>query len=247
MAAVWNVCQRWLRRVERGGRPEQAARQTARELTRAQGSAARHAAAFIRNGQAVLTYSASSTVEAALLAAHRNRLRFRVLCSEGRPMYEGRALAQRLAAKGLSIELFTDAALLASLPQASLVLLGCDAVFPDGFVNKAGTHALLRMAERAGVPGYVVADRFKFLPAAAAHGFRTREEKSSEVWKPVNAAGGLRVRNFYFETVPFGACSGLITEQGLRSALAVSKVPQVMGSAEPRRNNRRRRVHPAPQ
>jgi translation initiation factor 2B subunit (eIF-2B alpha/beta/delta family) len=131
-------------------------------------------------------------------------------------MYEGRIMARRLAAQGVSVEFFTDAALLASLPRADLVLVGCDAMFPDRFINKVGTHALLQMARMARVPAYIVADSFKFLPASAKPFFRVREEKLSEVWKVEKS--NLRIRNVYFEAVPLRSCSGLITEKGLCSA-----------------------------
>ncbi|HWP83786.1 MAG TPA: hypothetical protein VNN17_01225 [Terriglobia bacterium] len=213
MAAVGNACRRWLQRVERGMAPQQAAHRVAQELAQAQRAAAGHAARLIRSGQAVATWSASFTVETALLQAHRSGRRFRVLCAEGRPRYEGRALARRLAAGGLSVELFTDAALLAAIPDANLALVGCDALFPRYFVNKTGTHALCRLARAARIPVWVVADTFKFLPAAAGPAFRIREENPAEVWTKKPAR--LRVRNFYFERVPLEACSAIITEQGL--------------------------------
>ncbi|MBI3933889.1 MAG: hypothetical protein HY316_04300 [Acidobacteria bacterium] len=216
MAAVWNACDHWLRQVERGTPPQSAARRVAQELSRAQNGAAAHAAKLIRNQCAVATYSSSSTVEAALLMARRKGKQFRVLCSEGRPMFEGRDMAQRLAANGIPVEIFTDAALLASLPGADVVLIGCDAVFPDGFVNKVGTHALLRMAQLARIPAYVVADSFKLLPAEAARSILVREEDAGKVWKP--SIKNLRVRNYYFEKVPRSACSGMITERGLEPA-----------------------------
>lgn len=215
MAAIRNVCERWLLQLQQGSTPLHSARRVAKELTCAQSAASLHAAALLHHGQVLMTYSASSTVEAAVLAAHRKRKRFRVLCAEGRPKYEGRAMAKRLATRGVPVELFTDSALLASLAAADLLLVGCDAVFPDGFVNKVGTHALLCMSRRADIPSYIVADSFKFLPALAARSFSIREEPSSEVWK--KAGKNLRVRNFYFEKVPLQTCSGLITERGVCS------------------------------
>ena len=154
-------------------------------------------------------------------------------------MYEGRIMAQRLAAQAIPIDLFTDSGLLASLPGADLVLVGCDAFFPDGFVNKVGTHALLRMARIAAVPAYVVADSFKFLPSAAVRSFSIREEKSSEVMK--RSANNLRIRNFYFEKTPLQACSGLITEGGLWSAENVPGLLRAMASGASLRYAQRRR------
>ncbi|MBI2818985.1 MAG: hypothetical protein HYX73_03315 [Acidobacteria bacterium] len=243
MAAVWNVCDRWLHHVERGSTPLQSARRIAQELSRAQRITAGRASALIRNGHVVVTYSSSSTIEATLRMARLKGRRFRVLCSEGRPMYEGRIMAQRLAAQAIPVDLFTDSGLLASLPGADLVFVGCDAIFSDSFLNKVGTHALLRMARIARVPAYIVADSFKFLPSAARPSFRIREENLSEVWK--RAGKNLRIRNFYFEETPLRACSGLITEGGLWPAENVSELLRAMESGASLRyaQKRSRREH----
>jgi translation initiation factor 2B subunit (eIF-2B alpha/beta/delta family) len=214
MAAIWNLAQRWLARVEAGETPRAAARAVCRELVSAQQRAAGEAAALILRGGAVIaTYSRSATVLAALLAARQHHRRIRVLCSEGRPVCEGRALAAQLARNAIPVEFFTDAALLTSLARADLVLTGCDALFPSSFVNKVGTNSLLWAAKAARIPFYVVADLFKCLPPARQRHFAIREQSAAEVWK--TSQKNLRVRNFYFEEVPLGGCTGIVTDQGV--------------------------------
>ena len=239
MAAVWNVCDQWVRLVNGGSTPLQASRRIARALSTAQKAAVGHAAGLIRTGQVVMTYSASSSVEAALRLACRKGRRFRVLCAEGRPMYEGRLMAQRLAKLCVPVEIFTDAALLSSVSEANLVLVGCDAIFPNSFVNKVGTHALLRMARIAHVPAYVVADSFKVLPASEKPSFRIREQKPSEVWR--QQTKNLRVRNFYFEAVPLRVVLSLITERGLCSPHCVPSLLQSLASGTMLQYPRKRR------
>jgi len=212
MAAVWNVCNRWLSQVQDGSTPQEAARQVERQLSQARSAVASAAARLVRSGSTVVTYSASSTVEAALLEARRRGRRFGVLCSEARPMLEGRRLALRLAASGLPVEFSTDAALPALLRGSDLLLVGCDAILPGYFVNKVGTHALVRMARLQRVPVYLVADSFKFLTGEAARSFFMREENPDEVWK--QSRKNLTIRNFYFEKIPLGLCSGIVTEWG---------------------------------
>jgi translation initiation factor eIF-2B subunit delta len=146
-------------------------------------------------------------------------------------------MAHRLAARGVPVELFTDAALMASVSEADLVLLGCDALFPNRFVNKAGTHALLRMTRTARVPAFVVADSFKFLPPSRRSFFQIREENPAEVWS--RKQGNLRIRNFYFEQIPIRLVSGVVTELGLREAKDVPSLWSEMASGAARRDSQK--------
>lgn len=98
-----------------------------------------------------------------------------VLVGEGRPEGEGVAMAHDLAALGYPAAVVVDAALpalaagapapeAASAPGRDLVLLGCDAVGPGGFVNKVGSYALARAAVERGVAVVVLAHPRKLLP-----------------------------------------------------------------------------------
>jgi len=213
MAAVWNACNAWLQHVEQGEVPQAAARGVARQLENTQQAVAARAAALIPRGSTVATYSNSSTVLATLLAAIRQGRRFRLLCSEGRPRMEGRALARKLAAHRVPVDLFTDTGLLAAISGANLALVGCDAIFPDGFLNKTGTAALVRLAQDHSVPVYVLADSFKFVSRRLAASILIREENPAEVWRTSHPL--VRVRNFYFERVPLAGCTGVVTEAGV--------------------------------
>lgn len=212
MAAVRNVCERWLSRVRDGEAPRGAASSIRKELVSAQQAAVRKAATLVRNGTVVATFSYSSSVLAALLLARQQDRKFRVLCAEGRPMCEGRKLARRLARAGILTEIFTDAGLLSVIPTADIVLIGCDAVLPGGFVNKVGTNSLACVARKARVPVYVIADFFKLLTQAR----REKEKNPAEVWRTTQR--GLRVRNLCFEKTPLDDCTAFITGQGLWNA-----------------------------
>ncbi len=231
MAAVWNACNAWLRYVEAGETPRVAARQVARQLESAQQAVAARAATLIPRGSTVATYSSSSTVLAALLTATRQGRRFRLLCSEGRPQMEGRALARTLAAHGVPVDVLTDAGLLGAISEADLALIGCDAICPDGFLNKTGTAALVRLAQDYSIPVYVLSDSFKFVPRNFAASILIREENPAEVWRTRQQL--LRVRNFYFERVPLAGCTGVVTETGVWPP---TKVVHQLRRLEPRSN-----------
>ena len=213
MAAVLNVCNRWLAAVERGEPPQKAAPRIASELRQAHQAVAHRAAGLILPGATVLTYSYSSTVLAALLASWGKGCRFRVLCAEGRPQLEGRALAERLARKKIPVELFTDAAFFSALGTGDLVLVGCDAIQSRWFANKVGTAALLGLARRARIPSYVVADSFKFLPPKLEKWFQIRPQAAGEVWRARHK--NVTVHNLYFEKVPLRDCAGIVAEEGV--------------------------------
>jgi translation initiation factor eIF-2B subunit delta len=113
----------------------------------------------------VVTHSSSSNVVAAL-TRHRTRID-RVLCTASVPGGEGRALARRLERAGLDAEVIADAAVGRACEDASVALVGADAVTEDGAVNKVGTLLVALAAQQAGIGFYVLAGTSKLLPARA--------------------------------------------------------------------------------
>ena len=74
-------------------------------------------------------------------------------------------MAQALRGFGYEVELVEDVELGMRLGESSLLLLGADAVFPDGAIaNRAGSAALAAHARAAGVAVVVLADEFKRQP-----------------------------------------------------------------------------------
>ena len=168
MAPVWNA-------VALALRPDGGAAldRFARRVERAPAAVARVAADVLLAGRApgqalaVATVSASGTVRACLGELSR-RCRLQVLCAEGRPLLEGRALAASLAAAGIAVTLCTAAAAGGLSGAADTVLVGVDAVGPDWFVNKCGTRALVEAAAARGRAAYAAAARDKFIAAPLA-------------------------------------------------------------------------------
>lgn len=163
----------------------------------------------------ILTYSYSSTVLHALLYAQRAGKQIRVICSEGRPMLEGRRLATRLARAGVPVTFVVDALLVKFVGATDLVVFGADALLDRGFINKAGTSALVRAAEEAGAPVYVLADRTKLLPRAGERFLVERVESAVEVWP--RRPERVNVLNLYFERVAWRPGVRIVTDAGLRT------------------------------
>lgn len=159
----------------------------------------------------VLTYSYSSTVLAALAYARR-RLK-RVILSEGRPIYEGRLMAERLAGQGIAVTLFLDAALPAQVKSADAVVVGADAVLQSRYVSKVGTGLFQEEARRARKPFFVLADTSKFLPPALEALHRIEDRPSNEVWR--GAPAGVTLVNWNFEFIPLERHVTLLSERGV--------------------------------
>jgi translation initiation factor 2B subunit (eIF-2B alpha/beta/delta family) len=169
----------------------------------------------------VVTLSFSRSVLMVLDALVRSHP-VHVACSEGRPALEGRRLASRLAASGIPVTCFSDAATGDALAAADAVLVGADAVAPEWFLNKVGTRMLAAAATQHGVPVYVVATRDKFVSHAVAARIVVREGPPDEVWEGPPA--GVTVRNPYFEPTPLDLVASVITDLGV---LGAGMVPDV--------------------
>jgi len=157
----------------------------------------------------VLTYSRSSTVEAILLARRPER----VLVSEGRPLLEGVALARTLAQAGLQVTLVTEAQLGEAVGEAQAVVVGADALLPDGGVlNKVGTRTLALLARRARAPFLVAAETAKLLPPSLARSLFPEEGEVEEV--ATSLPPQVEVRNRYFDVTPSSLVTAYLTEDG---------------------------------
>lgn len=214
MAPLVNLANRVQRAAEGNGGGLAGLRRTLagfrRQQRRAAARIARQLSARLPRGATVLTYSYSSTVLEALLAARR-RLR-RVIVSEGRPLFEGRTLAERLAAQGVAVTLTIDAALADQVGVADAVAVGADAVLAAAYVNKVGTRQLQERARRERKPFFVLADTTKFLPPALLLFHRIEERPRRELWR--EAPAGVTVVNRNFEVIPFESHVALLSERG---------------------------------
>ncbi len=123
---------------------------------RAPDALVRHAVALLGSESPdtlrLVTISFSATVLRVLESLAR-RQPIHVSCSDGQPGLEGRRLAERLAAAGIAVTHYTDAALGHAIAGATAVLVGADAVTPDWFLNKTGTRMLAAVAGSAGGTG----------------------------------------------------------------------------------------------
>jgi translation initiation factor eIF-2B subunit delta len=196
-------------------RVQQALLEFRQALRRSMEALCRKAIEILPPHATVLTYSNSATVTAVLHHARAEGHLDRVLLSESRPAYDGRALARSLAKLGVEVDYSIDMSLFAKLREADLVILGADAVFPMYFLNKTGTYALVELAQIRNVPCFALCAASKFLPAAAAGLLQPTKHPGKEVW-PTSPVG-VRVHNDYFEEIPLSLLKGVLSEHGMHS------------------------------
>jgi ribose 1,5-bisphosphate isomerase len=184
-----------------------------RQLDQAQAQLLATAWPLLVKAPRILTFSYSSSVLAVLQAAQARHLPLQVFCTEGRPIMEGRRMAQQLAAAGIPVTFGIDAAVSAFAAQADLVLIGADGIACDGVVNKIGTTGVALAARTSGVPCYVLAGRQKWFPLALSASTVGEPKPPDEVWPDPPA--GVRLWNAYFECTPLDLFRGFIGEQGV--------------------------------
>lgn len=106
-----------------------------------------HAASLFHDGATVLTISKSSSVTAAVNAALDRGQSLNLIVCESRPLCEGASAAAAWAERGAQVTVITEAQIAVFASQADLVVVGADAVTPEGFSNKVSMailHARMR-------------------------------------------------------------------------------------------------------
>ena len=171
-----------------------------------------HVRRAVEGHSTIYTYSASSTIERALVAHAGAGNWFRVVCSEGRPGREGVRLATSLAKQGIRVRVGTDVWLLGAMEEEGVALLGADALLPTHWVNKLGTRIFAGRARAAGIRVVVAADTSKWLPGALAALPRSYERAPDEIVP--RAPENIEVANPYFEEIAYSELDQLITERG---------------------------------
>ncbi|MCX8189944.1 MAG: S-methyl-5-thioribose-1-phosphate isomerase [Candidatus Diapherotrites archaeon] len=169
----------------------------------------------LKKCETIFTHCHSSTVERILKTLHDKGHLKRVLCTETRPLFQGRITAAKLLEAGINCTMIVDSAARAFIGEADAFLTGCDAVFYNGsIVNKIGTSMISLAAKRKKVPHYVATVSQCFDPATYyGKKIEIEERGYNEVWpeKPVN----LQIRNPAFDITEAELVKAIICEQGV--------------------------------
>jgi len=180
----------------------------------------------IRHNMVVFTHCHSSTVTHLLSKAQKDGRNFEVVCTETRPVFQGRITAKEMLVLGVKTTFIVDSAARSFMRNADLVIVGADAITSEGnVVNKIGTGTIALLAHEARKPFYVVSELLKFDPATVCGDYEQIEERSpDEVWK--GAPEKLVIRNPAFDVTRRDFIHGVICEEGIIPPHSVNEVIQ---------------------
>ncbi len=178
----------------------------------------------VTDGSKVLTHCHSSTVTNMLQRAKQEGKTFEIVCTESRPVFQGRITAREMLDAGIETTMIVDSAVRYFMNEVDLVVVGADAITSEGnVINKIGTSMVALAAKEARTPFYVVCELLKFDPATIRGDYETIEERSpTEVWK--EAPSGLNIRNPAFDVTRREFIHGIICEEGVVSPDSISEL-----------------------
>ena len=165
----------------------------------------------------ILTHCHSSTVTNMLHKAKLDGKTFEVVCTESRPVFQGRLTAKEMLDFGIKTTMIVDSAVRNFMNDIDFVVVGADAITSEGnVINKIGTSAVALAAKEARTPFYVVSELLKFDPETVGGEYERIEERSQkEVWS--DYPSGLIIRNPAFDVTRREFIHGIICEEGIVS------------------------------
>jgi ribose 1,5-bisphosphate isomerase len=178
----------------------------------------------IRNNSVILTHCHSSTVTHLLKKAKQDGKVFEVICTETRPVFQGKITAKEMLELDVKTMFIVDSAMRFFMNQVDLVIVGADAITSEGnVINKIGTSMVALVAQEARIPFYVVSELLKYDPATMYGDYEKIEERDKrEVWK--DAPKNLIIRNPAFDVTRRDFIHGIICEEGIISPHSITEV-----------------------
>lgn len=178
----------------------------------------------IFHGSKVLTHCHSSTVTNLLRRAWEEGKSFEVVCTESRPVFQGRITAKEMLDAGIKTTLIVDSAVRYFMNEVDLVVVGADALTSEGnVINKIGTSMIALAAREARTPFYVVSELLKFDPMTIHGDYEIIEERRpSEIWD--DPPSGLIIRNPAFDVTRRNFIHGIICEEGIVSPHTIGEL-----------------------
>lgn len=126
------------------------------------------AADKIRDGDVIMTFAKSSIVQKALISAHDQGKRFKVIVVDSRPLREGKHLATTLLGLGLAVKYCLLNGLSHSIHDVTKVFLGAHAMMSNGrLFSRVGTALVAMEANAADKPVIVLCETIKFTERVA--------------------------------------------------------------------------------
>jgi ribose 1,5-bisphosphate isomerase len=164
----------------------------------------------VHDGDSILTHCHSRTVVGILREARKQGRDFTVFVTETRPLRQGLITAKELLESRIKIVYGVDSDMGFLMKKCTKVLVGCDAILPDGsIVNKIGTLPMAIVANAFGKP-FIVAG----LTSKLTHKVEIEERDPREV-EDSRKLRGAKIINPAFDVTPGDYVDFIITEKGI--------------------------------
>ena len=174
---------------------------------------------YVKHFENVLTHCHSSTAVSILKGIAQGNSSFDVVCTETRPLFQGRTTAKSLLEDGISTTMIADSAAESfvigrgSVP-IDAVFIGCDQITLDGYcINKIGSWGIGMAAYYTSKPLYVVSPLLKVDPKMKVQDISIEIREDDELWS--DAPKELKMFNPAFEIVDAKLITGFMTEFGI--------------------------------
>lgn len=167
----------------------------------------------------IFTHCHSSTVVSLIKSIAQGKDSFEVVCTETRPLFQGRTTAKNLLAAGIKTTMIADSSAESFIigrgnVPVEAILIGCDEILEDGSaVNKIGSWGIGMASYFAKKPLYVVTPSLKLDIQSTIANNKIEVRESKELWP--DAPQGLNIYNPAFEVIDRELITGYITELGI--------------------------------
>ncbi len=173
---------------------------------------------LIDNNDVILTHCNSDTVVALLAKAKKDGKKFKVICTETRPRFQGHLTAKALAKAKIPTTLVVDSAARLMMKEFKVdkVIVGGDTVRANGdLINKIGTSQIAVAARDLDIDFIAAVESIKFSPQSVGGEMVDIEYRDTkEVIRP-GKIRGIRVLNPAFDITSAEMIDMLITEEGI--------------------------------
>ncbi|KAJ3432706.1 translation initiation factor eif-2b [Anaeramoeba flamelloides] len=179
----------------------------------------------IKPGDVILVYANSRVIEKILQKAHENKIPFRVIVVDSRPMNEGKKLLKKLDNYGIKCTFCELNAISYIIKEVTKVFIGVAVILSNGSaVGRIGTAIVAMIAKSSRVPVIVCCPSFKLSKKVQLDSLVSNEHgdpqkvlttKNSKSVKIQNLPSDMDVVCLLWDVTPINFISLVITEYGL--------------------------------
>lgn len=186
-----------------------------------------YGANLIQDGETIMMHSYSSSLMSVFEHAVEMGKKFKVICTESRPLRESVNAANFLESLGVDVTYVSDASMWEFIKTADWCIAGADTLSWDGRVaNKMGTALFSELANLAGKPFYIASEVYK-LDLRTKDGYRIQLERRVKAElvsdKDFPTMEHIEVINQFFDITSAPKITGLITEFGVIPSVTVGQ------------------------